>query len=151
MALSWKLTWRAWMSHCFFEPERFDEVRFSGNWVFARCGKGYVGIYSQNGMVAGADGQYAGRELQCAAAENTWLVECGREADWGSFDAFVAALTGAAIDVEGRRAVLPVARRWAALSPAGTWRPPSMASRSSCVATRWSIAPGHSRHSAQAR
>ena len=56
------------MSHCFFEPERFDEVRFDGNWVFARVGRGYVGIYSQNGMVVGDEGQYAGRELICTRA-----------------------------------------------------------------------------------
>jgi hypothetical protein len=97
MSLTWRLTWRAWMSHCFFEQERFDEVRFDGKWAFGRVGKGYVGIYSQGGFTVGAEGQYAGRELQCAARENTWLVECGREADWGSFDAFVAGLKAAEI------------------------------------------------------
>jgi hypothetical protein len=97
MSLTWRLTWRAWMSHCFFEQERFDEVRFAGNWAFGRVGKGYVGIYSQGGFTVGDEGQYAGRELQCAARENTWLVECGREADWGSFDAFVAGLKAAEI------------------------------------------------------
>ncbi|MGC8780713.1 MAG: hypothetical protein ACP5UQ_07605 [Anaerolineae bacterium] len=101
MSLTWRLTWRAWMTHCFFEQERFDEVRFAGNWAFGRVGKGYVGIYSQNGFTIGAEGQYAGRELQCAARENTWLVECGREADWGSFDAFVAALKSAAVEAKG--------------------------------------------------
>jgi hypothetical protein len=97
MSLTWRLTWRAWMSHCFFEQERFDEVRFAGNWAFGRVGKGYVGVHSQNGFTVGDEGQYAGRELQCAARENTWLVECGREADWGSFDAFVAGLKAAEI------------------------------------------------------
>ena len=97
MSLTWRLTWRAWMSHCFFEQERFDEVRFGGKWAFGRVGRGYVGIYSQNGFTVGNEGQYAGRELQCAAQENTWLVECGREADWGSFDAFVAGLQAAEI------------------------------------------------------
>ncbi len=100
MSLTWRLTWRAWMSHCFFEQERFDEVRFASNWAFGRVGRGYVGIYSQHGFVIGDEGQYAGRELQCAAAENTWLVECGREADWGSFDAFVAALKAAPVEAK---------------------------------------------------
>lgn len=98
MALTWRLSNFAWMTHCFFEQSRFDEVRFAGNWAFARVGDGYVGIYSQNGLVVGTDGQYAGRELQCAAPENTWLVECGRAADWGSFGAFVNALTAAQIE-----------------------------------------------------
>ena len=100
MSLTWRLTWRAWMSHCFFEQERFDEVRFAGNWAFGRVGRGYVGIYSQNGFTVGDEGQYAGRELQCAAPENTWLVECGRETDWGSFDAFVAALKAASVEAK---------------------------------------------------
>jgi hypothetical protein len=72
-------------------------VRFEGKWVFVRVGKGYAGIYSQNGMVVGDYGQYAGRELQCWAPENTWLVECGREADWDNFEAFIKALTMAKI------------------------------------------------------
>ena len=88
------------MSHCFFEQERLDEVRFVGKWAFGRVGKGYVGIYSQDGFTVGAEGQFAGREPQCAAKENTWLVECGREADWGSFDAFVAALKSAAVEAK---------------------------------------------------
>jgi hypothetical protein len=98
MSLTWRLTWRAWMSHCFFEQERFDEVRFAGKWAFGRVGRGYVGIYSQNGFAVGDEGQYAGRELQCAERENTWLVECGREVDWGSFDAFVSALKAATVE-----------------------------------------------------
>ena len=56
MSLTWRLTWRAWMSHCFFEQERLDEVRFAGNWAFGRVGKGYVGIYSQNGFTVGDEG-----------------------------------------------------------------------------------------------
>jgi hypothetical protein len=43
----------------------------------------------------GEEGQYAGRELICDAIENTWIAECGRKADWGSFDAFVSALSAA--------------------------------------------------------
>jgi len=100
LSLTWRLPEFAWMSHCFFEQERFDEVRFAGNWVFARVERGYVGIYSQHGMEVGDYGQYAGRELICYAPQNTWLVECGREADWGSFHAFVDALRSAAIEVE---------------------------------------------------
>ncbi|HEY63852.1 MAG TPA: hypothetical protein G4O02_04720 [Caldilineae bacterium] len=99
MSLTWRLSPFNWMTHCFFEQERMDEVRFEGKWAFARVGHGYVGIYSQHGMEIGDYGQYAGRELICRAPENTWLVECGREADWGSFDAFVDALKRAPIEV----------------------------------------------------
>jgi hypothetical protein len=98
LALTWRLQNFAWMTHCFFEHARFDEVRFVGNWAFARVGQGYVGIYSEHGLIVGEEGQYAGRELQCSAPENTWLVECGRAADWGSFNAFVRALVSAKIE-----------------------------------------------------
>jgi len=98
MSLTFRLNeYFTWMSHCWFPQELFDEVRFAGNWAFVRVKRGYVGIYSQNGFKVGDYGQYAGRELQCWAPENTWLVECGREEDWKSFDAFVNALSRASI------------------------------------------------------
>jgi hypothetical protein len=99
MALTWRLTRFSWMSHCWLEPSHFDAVRLKGNWAFARAGDGFVGIYSQNGLQWGEFGQYAGRELQCTAIQNTWLVECGRQVDWGSFDAFIHALEAAKIEV----------------------------------------------------
>ena len=95
MSLTFRLNDFTWMSHCWFPQERFDEVRLAGNWAFARVQQAYVGIYSQNGIQVGDYGQYAGRELQCWADENTWIVECGRQADWGSFDAFVKGLSAA--------------------------------------------------------
>lgn len=102
MSLTYRLSRFAWMSHCFFEQEKFDEVRFAGNWAFARVAEGYLGIYSESELELGRLGQYAGRELQCIAPENTWLVECGRKSDWGSFDAFVDALSDApVVSIEG--------------------------------------------------
>jgi hypothetical protein len=101
MSLTFRLNdYFTWMSHCWFPQELFDEVRLAGNWVFVRVKQGYVGIYSQNGMKVGDYGQYAGRELQCWAQESTWLVECGREADWKSFDAFVMALSAARVTAQ---------------------------------------------------
>src|SRR6266498_2857492 len=101
LALTWRLSEFAWMTHCLFEPARFDEVRFvdtseRGRWAFARAGDGYVGIWSQHGFVLGQSGQFAGRELQCFTSENTWIAECGRAADYpGGFGAFVEALSSA--------------------------------------------------------
>lgn len=100
MSLTFRLNELTWMSHAWFPQELFDEVRWLGNWVFVRGKQGFVGIYSQHGMKVGDEGRYAGRELQCWAEENTWLVECGREADWASFDAFVTALSAARITVQ---------------------------------------------------
>ena len=97
MSLSWRLNEWSWMTHCWFPVESFDEVVYRGLWASARAGRGYVGIHSQNGMALSETGRYAGRELVCDAAENTWLIECGREADWGSFGSFVEALLAAPI------------------------------------------------------
>ena len=103
MSLTWKLGEYAWMTHCFFETARFDATRIEDRWAFARLGRAYVGIYSQHGLELAGHGPYAGRELVCTADENTWLVECGREADWGSFEAFARALLAAQIDeADGR-------------------------------------------------
>ncbi len=102
MSLTFQPSEAAWMTHCFFEQDRFDEVRYEGNWAFCRVAEGYVAIYSQHGFTLGDRGQYAGRELVCVAEENTWLVECGRQADWGTFDAFVEAIVDADLrPVEG--------------------------------------------------
>ncbi len=100
MSLTFRLNEATWMSHCWFPRALFDEARFIGNWAFVRVQSGYVGIYSQNGMQVGDSGQYAGRELQCTADENTWIVECGRGADWGSFDAFMQALAAARVTTQ---------------------------------------------------
>lgn len=98
LALIWRQSEFSWMTHCFFEQSRFDEVRFEGNWVFARVNRGYVGIYSQHHIIVGNYGQYAGRELICYAPENTWIVECGREAEWGFFNNFVRTLKDTRIE-----------------------------------------------------
>ena len=92
LALHWRLGAFAWMTHCLFEQARFDEVRLEGGWAFARAEGAYVAIWAYGGLRVGAGGQYSRRELICDARTTTWLVECGRAADWGSFDRFVAAI-----------------------------------------------------------
>src|SRR5262249_41514395 len=52
--------------------------------------------YATNGMVKPFD------LLADGGADNVWLVECGRAADWGSFDAFRGAIASAAITVTPR-------------------------------------------------
>ncbi len=103
MSLSWRMDKFNWMSHCWIERARFDEVRELGKWVVVRKGKGYAAIYSQHGYDNDGYGQYQGRELQCSAPQNVWLVECGREADWDNFDAFVQAVTTASVVCEGEK------------------------------------------------
>jgi len=97
LVLIWRLNKFSYMTHCLFESYKFDEIVQEGKWIFGRVNDGYVGIYSHNGMVFENNGQYAKRELICYSPENTWIVECGRKEDWGSFDKFVLALKNSKI------------------------------------------------------
>jgi hypothetical protein len=105
LALSYRLGELAWMSHCLFEPGRFDEVRVGERWAFARADDAYVAIFAQGGLRLGSGGQYAGRELICDARRTTWIAECGRRADWGGFGQFVAAISAAEIEEDGESLV----------------------------------------------
>ncbi len=101
LALHWRLNEFAWMTHCLFEQGRFDEVRLAGDWVFARAENAYVALWAYGGLRLGSSGQYAGRELVCDARVTTWLAECGRAADWGTFDRFVEAILAAPLESDG--------------------------------------------------
>lgn len=97
LALVWKQNEFSWMTHCFFEVSKFDEVRFKGKWAFGKVEDGYIGIFSQNGMYLEQQGKYARRELICPAASNIWLIECGSKTDWGSFEKFIETLSSTQI------------------------------------------------------
>jgi len=81
-----------WISHLYFERDRFDEIIEKNGWLCARKGNGYVAVWSENGYEVGRLGAYAGRELLCRKPRNAWIVECGRKADSGAFESFVAAI-----------------------------------------------------------
>jgi hypothetical protein len=90
-----------WMTHCYFERARFDEVRVEGNWVFGAVKGSYIGIYSQNGLRFADSGPYKNRELVCPGTDNIWICECGDVQQNGSFDRFVMALKSAGIECAG--------------------------------------------------
>ncbi len=98
-------------THAYVPQDHFDSVVQEGPWTFAKKGDGYVALYSwrptrwlvydptryaTNGMVLPFD------LLADGGADNVWLVECGRAADWGDFDAFRAAIAQASIVVTPR-------------------------------------------------
>ncbi|MDW3218108.1 MAG: hypothetical protein R8F63_05800 [Acidimicrobiales bacterium] len=89
-------------THAFFPQEHFDEVRQVGNWTFGARNGGYIALWSwraprwreydpdvhaTNGMTQPFD------LLAEGGPTNVWICEVGREADDGSFDEFVAAVT----------------------------------------------------------
>lgn len=95
-------------THAFVPQDHMDEVVSEGNWTFARKGDGYVGLwswratrwvewdpaaYANNGMVKPYD------LVADGGADTVWIVEGGRAGDWGSFEAFRRALSGANVEV----------------------------------------------------
>lgn len=95
-------------THAYFPTERFDEVRTVGSWTLGRKGDGYVALWSwrptqwrthdpaatfTNGLTQPFDLVAPG------GADNVWIGEVGSAERWGSFDAFVAAVTAAPVTV----------------------------------------------------
>jgi hypothetical protein len=95
-------------THAFFPQDRFAEVVQEGNWTFGREGDGYVALWSwrpprfvdYTGTGWATDGMGKPFDLVAEGGpDDVWIVECGRAAEWGSFDAFRAALAGSRIEV----------------------------------------------------
>jgi hypothetical protein len=87
-------------THAYFPRAAFDEVVEMDHWVCARKGDGYIALYSQQPLTWLPDGETPDVELRAEGYENVWLCEMGRQADWGTFEAFVKTVTGAAIEAE---------------------------------------------------
>jgi hypothetical protein len=88
-------------SHAYFPRNAFDEVTERANWVCARKGSGYIAVHTQQPTRWMADGETPDVELRADAPDTVWLCEMGREADWGSFTAFVNAITESALHHDG--------------------------------------------------
>ena len=95
-------------THAYVPQDHFDEVVQEGSWTFVRKGDGYAGLYSwrptewitvdpnvvaTNGMVKPFDLRAPG------GPDNVWIVECGRAAEWPSFEAFRNALAGTQVTI----------------------------------------------------
>jgi hypothetical protein len=53
-------------------------------WAFARVGDGYVASMPPAACRSVTAASMPGASCNASAREHTWLVECGRKADWGS-------------------------------------------------------------------
>lgn len=100
-------------THAYLPREHFDEVVQEGNWTFARRGDGYLALYSyrepayrEYDPTMHATGPLSD-DFDLVAeggADNVWIVEVGRAADWDSFAAFRQAVSAAALEVTARPA-----------------------------------------------
>jgi hypothetical protein len=84
-------------SHAYFPRNAFNEVVEQGQWICAHKDDGYIALYSQHPTRWLPDGDQGIGELRVDTPDNIWVVEMGRRADWGSFEAFVQAVTGSAV------------------------------------------------------
>jgi hypothetical protein len=98
-------------THAYVPQDHFDEVVQQGSWTFTRKGDGYAALYSylptewiiNDPNVVATNGMTKPFDLRAPGGpDNVWILECGRAADWGSFDAFRAAIAAAAVTVAPR-------------------------------------------------
>ncbi|MBI2511156.1 MAG: hypothetical protein HYV96_04210 [Opitutae bacterium] len=134
-------------THVFFPRAEFDEVRATGNWIFARKGEGYAALWTSAPGVWTERGTWVGVELKIPAADTALFALVGdREID-GAFDTFIERACAAAPVWDAARATL------AATPPGETERlevrhdtgasrgGQPIATRSARVATPWGSLP----------
>lgn len=93
-------------THAYFPRWAFDELRevaapSGGGWICGRKGDGYIALYCHLPYRWQDRGPDAGQEIIAVGRRNVWLVQMGRRKTDGSFDDFVAAVTGACLEVKG--------------------------------------------------
>jgi len=95
-------------THAYFPTERFDEIAQVDNWTLGRRGDGYVALWSwrpttwrsHDPAVTFTNGLTEPFDLVApGGANNAWIVEVGDASRWGSFEAFVDAVTAAPVSV----------------------------------------------------
>jgi hypothetical protein len=96
-------------THAYFPTEHFDEVRRDGHWTIGRRRQGYVALWSwrtpawrrHDPAITYTGGLSDDFDLVAGGgADNVWIVELGDAERSGSFDAFCASITGAALSVD---------------------------------------------------
>lgn len=88
-------------THAYFPTYAFDEYTIRDGWAFARVGDGYLAITAAGGIELMRRGKNALRELRSYGHQNIWLVQMGRTAQDGSFEAFQADVMGNHITFDG--------------------------------------------------
>ncbi len=89
-------------SHAYFPRAAFDEVVEQDGWICARKDQGYIALYVSRPYDWLEDRQ-EGRveEVRADGPDAAWVVEMGQAGQWPDFAAFVKAVTGAALHVDG--------------------------------------------------
>ncbi len=101
-------------THAWFPRDKFDEVLETKGWIFARKGKGYIALRSQNKYFGNMESEIPYlpmpirqheedklREVIVPGKKNIWICQMGCEADDGRFFDFVEKLSTAEIAFSG--------------------------------------------------
>lgn len=88
-------------THAFFPRDRFDSVIEKNGWLFGEKNGGYIALYSSNSYRWQKEGEYKGQEVIADGRSNAWLVEMGREGQYGSFEKFIEQITAASLNING--------------------------------------------------
>ncbi len=89
-------------THAWFPRSEFEQVEQRGQWVFGKKGNGYLALYSHNPTRWQERGEEAGKELIAEGRRNVWVCEMGREADDGTFGAFMESRANAELEGDYR-------------------------------------------------
>ncbi|WP_158657934.1 hypothetical protein [Agarilytica rhodophyticola] len=88
-------------THAFFPSNRFDHVIERNGWIFGKKDEGYIALYSRNPYFWQQEGEYRGAEIISHGYKNIWLVEMGRQQDYGCFNNFVYLIQQATLIFRG--------------------------------------------------
>lgn len=88
-------------THAYFPVRAFDEVHLHGAWIFGRKEEGYVALYSANPAELKADDRGEVCDFFAPGRQNVWICETGAREEWGSFAAFIQAVSAAEVKVDG--------------------------------------------------
>ena len=89
-------------THAYFPKDKFDEVVINKSWTFARKGKGYIALYSQQLTNWLPDEKGVLNDLIAQGRRNCWISEMGSEMQWGSFKNFIIAILASEVSCENQ-------------------------------------------------
>ncbi|MFI3236543.1 MAG: hypothetical protein R3Y47_00785 [Lachnospiraceae bacterium] len=77
--------------HAYIPNKELDEHRKVGNWLFAKQGIGYVGMWFSNDFTYTTEGANRDKEIISVGRNQAFVTKCGGESTYGSFEAFIEA------------------------------------------------------------
>lgn len=77
-------------THMFFEPHKYDALKYETNGIFLKKDCRYVFIYVAKPYSVGVEDSFGRDEIKSVGRKNAWAVRVGLEKDYGSFENFIA-------------------------------------------------------------